>query len=262
MDRRNRGWITVATFVLGLFAVLWLSVTDSRKIGSPMVERAPDLPKTAENANKPRPVVRESVGINVQMLAVEGEVVVRTPEQVRLAAFVDEVLTPLASEIASSYPIDSLRAEFRSVLINKVQMSWVLSNYVLSADVMARCVGPGAGHGEIEVYIPKMEREYRNLDRDTFTDIFVAVLLHEYRHFQTAGCSKDRARESADQNESETWWWECDHVFAQMRAHGRLQNLPPTNGSAHGLAAYDASHGDINAPEWKAFMDAKVNWRN
>ncbi|MFA5945798.1 MAG: hypothetical protein WC802_02730 [Patescibacteria group bacterium] len=242
-DRSDyRGWVMVLTIVLGLLGVL---VLPSIPTGSAL-----DMKAIHMETGKPS-IAPATPGFVLTVGAMSDSL--RVSEEKRYRAFVFQTLMPLATEIAESYPIEGLRDEFRPVF-EQTLVTEVMSG-AMNPNVFAQCVGPGNGYGQIEIFLPKAELEYSRLDRETFKDMFLTVFLHEHRHFVTSGCRQDAPFKEAFINESETWWWMCEHLLVPMRANGRLAGLRSPHTFLTALVAYDASHGDITSPKWTAFAD-------
>jgi len=239
-----RGWVMVLTIVLGLLGVLVLPSIPTGPDSAPLP--VPEGPSKLTLT----PVVPQ---FTLPVGAMSDSL--RISEEKRHRAFVLQTLMPLATEIAEGYPLEDLRDEFRTVFAQTL-VTQVMVGFNTNSNVFAQCVGPGNGFGQIEIFLPKAELEYGRLDRETFKDMLLTVFLHEHHHFVTSGCRQDAPLKEAFINESETWWWMCEHILVPMRTNGRLAGLRAPHTFLTALVAYDASHGNITSPEWTEFADS------
>lgn len=247
MDKKRGGQVTILVFVFGLFGIVFLSSTDSGTVGAP----ARNVESASTVAAYPVMPLPE---IPVELMSDS----MRKSEEARHQAFWKETLYPLAAEISESYPLTDLREEFRTIF-SRMNVRGVMSLHPSNPNVFAACIGPGAGYGELELFLPKAETDFGLMDRETYKDMLLAVFLHEHHHFETSGCRQDATDAEAFQNESDTWWWMCDHILAPMRANGRLGGLQERNTFLIALEAYDGSFGDRTSEAWTTFADSRLH---
>jgi hypothetical protein len=182
-------------------------------------------------------------------------------------------INPLVQEIFDSYPIDSLRSDFKKAWrdpeVTKT-FTWLTGIEEWQTAPVARVERGKYDHNRaVIVFTGEKIREEMLLASvefsplkalESFKDTFIAVYLHEYFHAtkQSLWKNLDRTYEDLLEAEKECWAYTVTDVLQIMKANGRGDFMPLTI-QANIMVEYNHLKGDINDPDWHNFINQLIS---